>query len=306
MRKFSICWVLLVWSSLLNSAIAQQNDPIAEKATALPGRWLHRLQSHISGLNQQLTKQTERYLEQMARQEKRLGRKLAGVDSTTARRLFSSSAGQYAALARQVRADTGAPGRSFSGVYKPYLDSLQGAVGFLKQNPQWLKAAANNDARLQAIGFQMQTLQARMNNAAAVNSFFQQRQQQIGRYITGQTNLGHVLGSRYTAIQKQAYYYGQTLRRYADCWNSPDKLEQQALSLLNRTAVFQSFMKEHSMLGNLFHVPAGYGSTRALAGLQTKDQVAQQVQGKLTAGGTAGVAALQSSLQSAQSALDAY
>src|SRR5258708_18877205 len=94
--------------------------------------------------------------------------------------------------------------------------------------------------------------------------------------------------------------------------NNPEQLEQKALSLLNQLPAFQTFMQKNSQLAGLFHVPGNYGSSGSLSGLQTKEQVAQQIQaqgkggGPGTSGGSGGTAALPSAFQSAKGQLDAY
>jgi len=60
------------------------------------------------------------------------------------------------------------------------------------------------------------------------------------------------------------------------------------------------------MLGGLFNVPGSYGSPQAISGLQTKNQVAQLIQGQVSTGGAGGESTLQSNLQSAQGQLDTY
>src|SRR5258708_19829221 len=86
--------------------------------------------------------------------------------------------------------------------------------------------------------------------------------------------------------------------------NNPEQLEQKALSLLNQLPAFQTFMKKNSQLAGLFHVPGNYGSSGSLSGLQTKEQVAQQIQaqgkggGPGTSGGSGGTAALPPPFQS--------
>jgi hypothetical protein len=243
----------------------------------------------------------------MARQEARMQKKLAGVDPAAAKSLFDASAGQYAALAQQMARDTGLHGRSFSGVYPPYLDSLQGSVAFLHQNPQGLSGATTRQlTQVQGANSELQALQAKLVDADQVKAYIQQRKQQLAQYVSQHTNLQSMLGKPYAGMNRQVYYYSQQLREYKEMWNDPDKLTRQALALANRLPAFQAFMKDHSMLGSLFRVPGNYGSSQALSGLQTKDQVAQQIQGQVSAGGPAGASVLQSNLQSAQSQLDTY
>jgi hypothetical protein len=306
----SRCGALLL-CLVLTSAHAQSVDSVTGKVLNFPTRLLGRIQSKTAGLNDQLTRQTERYLDKMMRREERLRRKLSGVDSNAAKALFADAQQRYAGLAQRMQTAAGGSGRSFSGTYQPYLDSLMGSVAFLKQNPQLLGASNANlspqlQAQLQGAGNQLQTYEAKMATADHVKTYFQQRKQQIGQYIAQHSNLQGLLGKSYTGMNQDVYYYSQQLRQYKEMWNNPDQLAQRALALLNRLPAFQTFMKNHGQLSGLFAVPGNYGSAQALSGLQTKDQVARQVQSQVSAGGPAGAATLQSNLQSAESQLDNY
>ncbi len=145
-----------------------------------------------------------------------------------------------------------------------------------------------------------------MTDADAVKAYVQQRKQLIGQYIAQHTNLQSVLGPSYSGMNQEVYYYGQQLRQYKEMWNDPDKLEQTALAFLNKLPAFQAFMKNNSQLGGLFNVPGSYASSGSLSGLQTRDQVAQLIQGQVASGGPASAASVQSSMQDAQSQLDGY
>lgn len=190
-------------------------------------------------------------------------------------------------------------------MYPPYLDSLQGSVKFLQQNPQLL----NNQSQLtplQNTNGELQALQGKMGDADAVKAYIQQRKQQIGQYIAQHASLQGLLGSQYAGMKQDVYYYSQTLRQYKEMWNDPDELEQKALSLLNKLPAFQTFMKNNSMLGSLFNVPGNYGTAQAINGLQTRSQVGQMIQNQLSAAGPDGSNALQSNLATAESSLDTY
>jgi len=328
-----ICFLsVLLLGMTLTVCRAQSVDSITGKALSFPARLLMRIQKKTTGLNSQLTQQTERYLQKMAQREAKLQKKIAGVDSNAAKTLFAGSAGQYAALEQRMRTDTGHRGQGFSGAYPAYLDSLQGSVAFLKQNPQLLSRASGQApmgtagtgqlAQLQGASNQLQALQAKMGIADQAKVYLQQRKQLIAQYISQHSNLQGLLGSSYARMNKDVFYFGQQLRVYQEMWSSPDKMEQEALVLLNRLPAFQTFMKSNSMLGGLFNVPGDYGSSQAISGLQTKSQVATLVQGQVGAGsgggaggtgsagagggGGAGMGALQSNLQSADSQLDTY
>ena len=296
----------------LGVARAQTVDSVAGKVMGFPGKLLARIQRKAAGLNGQLTNVSESYLQKMQAREQKLQRKLMAIDPAGAQALFAGSAQRYAALAQQMRQDTGSRKQGLSGVYPAYLDSLQGSVKFLQQNPSLL-GGTGASSQLQGAGTQLQALQAKMADADQVKGFLQQRKQLIGQYLVQHGLSTGPLSKLYGGMNQQVYYYSQQLRQYKEMWTSPDQLTQKALAALNRLPAFQTFMKDNSMLGGLFHLPGSYSTPQAISGLQTKAQVAALVQGQTGglsgAGGAAGgggMDALQGNLQNAQSQLDNY
>lgn len=268
---------------------AQSPDSGTARLLNLPSRWMERIQQRTSRIDAQLTHQTERYLEKMAKREAKLKARLSSVDSTGARTLFAGSQTRYAALLKKIQTDTGNARVRLSGAYQPYVDSMQGMLAFLKQD-----------------GRSLQQLQAKVIDAGEVKNYIQERRQQIGQYIAQHAETGALLGKAYSGMKQDVYYYSQQVQEYKSLLNDPDRLERKALERLNQLPAFQSFMKEHSQLAGLFGFPGGSTGAQALAGLQTRDQISQQVQQQVTAAGSGGMENLQSQLQSAKSQFDSY
>ncbi|HLZ88469.1 MAG TPA: hypothetical protein VKQ52_14535 [Puia sp.] len=298
----------------LQATHAQQIDSFSNKVLTFPSRWLGHIQSRTASLNQQLTSQTEKMLQKMAQREARMEKKLSGVDSLGARQLFAHSQQEYASLLQQMRADTGLHRQRATGQYQPYVDTLQGSLSFLKQNPRLLGGTTNNlnpeiQGQLQGASSQIQSIQARLQVASQAKAFVQQRKTLINQYISQHVNMQSLLNQPYSAMNQEVYYYSQRVQQYKDMLNSPDKLEKQALARLGTMPAFRNFMKNNSQLSGLFKLPGagfGGGTAQPLPGLQTHAQVAQQVQGQVGASGPAGLDAFQSKIQSAQTQLNSY
>ncbi|HVW63200.1 MAG TPA: hypothetical protein VHC48_24280 [Puia sp.] len=288
--------VLLLLYFLPFACFAQDQPDKVSDIAGLPSRFFSRIQSKIASLDDQLTRQTEKYLQKMTRREERLRKKLFKVDSNAAKSLFAGSAEKYAALSGKLTSDTGSSGSlHLNGEYQAYTDSLQGILKFAGDNPKALASLK-----------QLQALQEKMLDADQVKEYVRERKQQISQYIQQHTDLKGLLGKDYQGLNQDAYYYSQQVREYKEMLNDPDKLTKQALVLLGKLPAFQAFMKENSQLAGLFNLPSDYGNPATLAGLQTRDQVARLINQQVAAGGAGGQAALQSNLQSAQSQLDGY
>jgi hypothetical protein len=238
----------------------------------------------------------------MMRQEQKMQQKLYKVDSNAARQLFAHTQDQYAGYLRKLRSDTAVTRSTLSGVYHPYLDSLQGSMSFLQNNPR----LSGNLPQVQAASAQLQTLESKMQVATDAQNFIQQRKQQLSNYISTHVSLQNLMSKPLGSLERQTYYYTQQLRQYKEMWDNPDRLIDQALSLLDKLPSFNNFMHANSQLAGLFGVPGGAASTANVAGLQTRDQVSQVIQDQVASGGPGGAGALQSDLGAAQGQLDTY
>src|SRR5438270_9341463 len=90
-----LLWLLCIISV---ACCAQEQRDQNSGPLSFPSRLIAGIQHKTAGLDHQLTQQTEKYLERMARRERRLYRKLYKVDSSGAQTLFGASQGRYAAL----------------------------------------------------------------------------------------------------------------------------------------------------------------------------------------------------------------
>ncbi|HEY4206734.1 MAG TPA: hypothetical protein VGM31_07980 [Puia sp.] len=285
---------LLLLSTLSYACFAQEEPDKADAVVNFPSHFFSRIEKKTANLDEQLTRQSQKYLERMQRREQRLYKKLYKVDSNGAKSLFAGASDRYAALGQKLAGDTGGVSLHLSGEYQPYTDSLQGMLKFVK-TPQAAGALS-----------QLKSLEGKMQDADQIKLYIQQRKQQISQYIQHHTNLAGLLGKDNQGMNQELYYYSQQVRQYKAMLNDPDKLEKQALAIMSKLPAFQSFMKQQSQLAGLFNPPANYGDPGNLSGLQTRDQVAALISQQVSGGGSGGAAALQANLQSAQSQLDGY
>ncbi|HRN55048.1 MAG TPA: hypothetical protein PLL71_01275 [Agriterribacter sp.] len=118
---------------ILTVAFLHAQDSMPHTAIQVPAQFTSRVDHKISNLDDRLTRQCGKYLRKLSRQEEKLRRKLAKVDSSKAADLFSDTKKTYAQLSQKLATANGKMNKAFSGQYLPGLDSLQGALGFLKE-----------------------------------------------------------------------------------------------------------------------------------------------------------------------------
>ena len=326
-KRLVCCWMLVVIGSF--AAIGQSLDSTTNKVVNFPSKLFGRITSKATRMEQQLSDQTDSYLKKLAKREERLKKKLYKEDSTAAKNLFGNPTQQYAALAQRLRSDTGNKATPGKGAYLPYLDSLRGSAAFLQQNPQVLGSAsggaslnpsgvssipAATSAQFQSSLSQLQALQAKMQDADQIQQYVKNRKEQIKTYLLQHAQVPG-LSKGYQGLNQDMYYYTQQVQAYKDMLNDPDKMEKKALAALNQLPAFQQFMKNNSQLAMLFGTPANYGSAQSVAGLLTRDQMQQVLQGQMGSatggsgsggGGSGGMASVEQSMENAQAQLDQY
>lgn len=137
-----------------------------------------------------------------------------------------------------------------------------------------------------------------MQKAETIRRFLKERkqflQEQLGRYG---------LGQKLQRLNKDVHFYSQYINEYKFILQDPHKLERKAIELLSKTSIFQDFLRKHSFLASIFHVPGDPGRPAFqtnMAGLQTRAQVNQTIQQQFATSGQALPQAIQQNIQQAQ------
>lgn len=242
-----------------------------------------------------MVKSSEKALKRMQKNEAKLKKKLAAKDSVLAKQLLTESVNQtYAGLANKLQSDVDLSKKTSITSYIPQVDSTQTMLKFLSNNQNGLSGVNSNQlSQLTQASTSVATLQQRLQQAEDVKQYLKQRKEQL-KQLLQQSPVGQELES----INKEVYYYQAQLNEYRDALKDPDKLAEKALQFLQQQPAFVSFMKQNSLLAQLFPAPTALGTPQALAGLQTRAAVQQQLSGVLNmSGGVSGDMNPQSYLQ---------
>lgn len=224
---------------------------------------------------------------------------MQGKDSTKAKELFATSESKYLELKSKLQAPIASNITHPLKEYIPGLDSTQTAMQFLQQAGSKFGLSSDKLQQVSAISTQVQQLEGRLQQANDIQTFIKEREQELKDKLA---NTG--LGKQLLSINKEVYYYQQRLAEYKALLNNKKQLEEKVLTTLTQLPVFQNFIQKHSYLAQLFPMPNNYGAPQALAGLQTRTQVQNILNQRISAGGGAGgsnpQAYIQQQVQSAQ------
>src|SRR5664279_57110 len=206
---------------LFISTASAQIDSTANYLAQFPNRIFAKLNNKAASLDDALTKQTEKYLQRLAKKERKIQERLYKLDSNAAKNLFNGSQAKCAALQSSVSSATSTNGVALTGEYAPYVDSIKSSLAFAVKNPDILNASPKIQAEVAASLAQFNKLQNNFSNAHQVKAYIQQRKQafkeQLQQYVQ---NSG--LKKELDKYNQQVYYYSQQVREYKEALNDPD------------------------------------------------------------------------------------
>jgi hypothetical protein len=256
------CLLTFILPSYSQEAPATVND----KTLSFPDKLLSKINSKAVGLNGALDKQTQRYLNRLAKQEGRLRKKISRKDVALAQRLFDGVDSSYTRLQKAPPVVS-----SSASVYSGRIDSVTTSLRFLKDKDIINKSVGG--ASVQQTLASYQQLQGRLDAAEQAKKYMQQRQELLKEHLQ---QLG--MTKELQQFKKQVALYQSQVQEYKNMLEEPDKLQSKLLQLAQRVPAWKDFFAHNSVLGSLFALP---GSMPAAAngpvapGLQTRAMVTQ-------------------------------
>jgi hypothetical protein len=175
--------------------------------------------------------------------------------------------------------------------YIPNIDSIGTSLKFLQH-------ISGNTTGNNAL-YQLQNIQHKLNATAQLEAYIKQRQQQLQ-----ETFEKFALQKYLNNYFKEGYYYVEQIKAYRNILQDPKRLEQNIISLASRIPMFSRFMQQFGIMAAMFPATSAEmaSNNNAFAGLQTRNQVMQDIQDRL---GASGADALQAATQLQQNIADA-
>jgi hypothetical protein len=292
-KKFFLIIVFLL--SVIFS-YSQKIDTTSINLQELPDKYFSKVDNKISSVDDKLTKQTEKYLRKLQREEDKIKKHLYKIDPSTST-AFENSKQKYNEFSRAIKSKTAIVNKITGGQYNSYIDSLGTSLSFLKQFKDVSGKVKDPLANLEK-------LQSKLQQTEQIKKFIAERKEQIKQLLSKFTNVPKALQKQYQQLSKTAYYYSAQIKEYKKILKDPKKIEQKALTLLNKLPAFQKFMKENSQLASLFQIPGNNNSLQNLAGLQTRASVQGLIVQQVSMGGPNAMAQIQQNLAQAHAEID--
>lgn len=247
----------------------------------LPGDLLQKLTNRTTQLDNKLVKQTDKYIDRLKNQEKRLYKILYRKDSTAALHTFGNVISSYEAMVAKVNQPINIANQ-YKLKYKSETDSLTTMLSFL----DLANIIENKEALSHA-----QRVVSKLDRELGVVE--QQSKLLHERYFFVPSQISkYGLSQQLKRLKKGTTFYQQQIQEYTQLLSDPGKLGAKAFALLQQAPAFLQFFSQHSQLAYLFrllcagNMGRGSGEVIALAGMLRRSLVEQEI---LQRFGSAGV-----------------
>lgn len=280
-----------------NASYAQKDSTILT-ITAIPLKYIQQTNNKIDKYSSRLTSKTEKTLEKLTKSETKIHGLIQKVDPTTAEKLFGAGKQTFASMLQKVK-----QGKmlvdNYKTKYDDYTDKLTTNINYLNKQKEQLDSKFVKP--LETAKQKAKELEASVAETETAEALIKERKKEL------LTEAYKVLGkSKYiTKINKEAYYYTETLKNYKELFKDPTKAEETAMNILNKIPAVKDFFKKNSMLASLFGNTGGGDVTQSLAGLQTRSSVNSMIQERIASGGPNAAAVVSQNMQAAQAQLTA-
>lgn len=295
-----------VWQNLTRPLINQVNkseatistyttraDSIIQTVQDIPLRYIKQVDQKISTYSSRITGKTEKTLAKLSKWENKIRSMLEKVSPETAQKLFANEELTFSGMLKKYNEGKAAVG-NYKTQYNEYRDKLTTNIKYLSTQKNSLDAKFVKP--LSEVTKKADKLEDDVANTEAVEKFIKQRKKQLIDEA-----VKYIGKSKYLKkINKESYYYVETLRNYKEIFSDSKKAEETAKTILNKIPAFKKFMQQNSELASLFGGASGISVAPNLAGLQTRVSVNSMIQGRISSGGPNASQLVSQSIQQAQ------
>ena len=291
-------FLTLISSILLNVyTYSQHIDSTLESLQQIPAKYITGIDKKVDLYTSRITSKTEKTLTKLSRWENKIKGLLEKTSPETATRLFGNNQLTFTSLLQQLK-NGEAIALQYQAPYNKYRDEVTTSLKYLSQQKEQLDSSFIK--KIKSTSNKMQQMATEEDKVEAMQQFIKERKKQIMEQAFSQIGKSKYLKK----INKEAYYYTETLKNYKELFSDSRKAEKTATTILNSIPAFQKFMQRNSMFASLFGRPEDIASAANIAGLQTRASVQTLLQDRIASGGPNAQQMISENMQAAQSQIN--
>lgn len=304
-RELSIL-IVLVFAALslsaqqlksVDSLYARHSTRLDSGVTAIsniPKKYFTQVDKKIDQYTNRITNKTEKTLAKLSKWELRIKGLLEKASPETAKKLFAPNQITFTSMLQNIK-----EGKQLvsdqRARYHGYTDKLETSIKYLQSQKN--KFDSSYRIPLQKASEKIEQLNNDLAETETAEKLIKQRKKQLV-----EASIKFIGKSKYlTKINKESYYYIETLRNYKEIFSDPQKTEATASQILSKIPAFKEFTKKNSILSSLFGSSNSNSiSDQSLDGLQTRTGITNALRTSLSSGGSDAKKVISQNIQEAQ------
>ncbi|MBI3882709.1 MAG: hypothetical protein HY305_00370, partial [Sphingobacteriales bacterium] len=279
----------------------QKADSLQNGLENIPTKYIKKVDAKMELYTNRVNKRTIKTLERLSKWEKKIQPMIQKANPYAAQQLFKPEQ-TFTSLLQKVKSGESLS-KQYHAEYSTYTDKLTTKLKYLQQqkdklNTDMLGPVAEANKKVTA-------LNTEEDKAAAIQQFIKERRKQLAQSVVQYLGKCKYLDK----INKEDWYYVNTLKNYKELFSDPQKAEKAATGILNKIPAYQQFAGQNSQLASLFGLSSG-GSTaagsdaNAIAGLQSRSSVESLMKESMGGAGPNVQGMVSQNMQQAQEQLD--
>jgi hypothetical protein len=266
-----------------------QNDSTLLLLQQLPQKYFSDVDKKATRYSDRITSKTEKTLRKLVRWENKIRSLLHKTSPETEQRLFANKEMTFAGLQEKLEQGKNIT-EKYTSHYNEYRDKLNMSVRYVSQQKEIIDSSLVKPACRAAQ--KMEQLDNDVAESEAMVKFIRERKKQLVSEAVKYIGKNKYL----LKINKESYYYAETLRNYKELFSDPEKTEEFAKRILSNIPSFKRFFNQNSALNS----SGAAQNLSSLAGLQTRESVGNLIRDRLSAGGPDAQNLMQAQMQQAQ------
>lgn len=253
-----------------------QTDSLSLLPQKLSDKYLSKTSNKIGLYKKRVSSKTEKTLTKLSRWEDKIKSLLEKASPETASRLFAPGQPTFKTLLLKLKQGEQLE-QEYRASFNGYRDKLNSSIKYIEQQKASLDEKID---KASTANRKLQELDTVVSNSEALEKFIRERKRALIRQ-----SMNFIGKNKYLKkINKEAYYYSETLRNYKEIFSDPKKIEEAATRLLRTIPGFEKFAAQNSQLSGLFASPGSFpvlsaGATVPIVnGLPTRTAMQQFMQ----------------------------
>lgn len=252
MSHIRLC-ILILLLTMCFTGIAQTADSILKSLQQVPVKYISQVDKKIDQYTNRITNKTEKTLTKLSRWEIKIKAALDKVNPEASNKLFGEGKMTFTSVLQKYKEGENIAA-GYRSQYDDFRDKLNTRLNYLNKQKEVLNS--NLIEPVKNTSKKMSALEDDVKNIEVISQFIKERKK-----LLIDESLKYLGKNKYlNKINKEAYYYTETLRNYREIFSDPVKLESTVTSLLKRIPAFNDFVNSNSGFTSLFGNGSGLAS----------------------------------------------